>query len=91
MNSSDAENDLVVDPDQRFIIFNRYEDAAKGLDLFISFNREGSWSQPVSLDQINTSEDWELTPTLSPDGRYFFYELNGKIMQYDLDELLQSD
>lgn len=34
LNSSDAENDLVVDPDERFIIFNRYINSTKEIDLF---------------------------------------------------------
>ena len=90
LNSADAENDLVVDPDEQFIIFNRYVDADRSLDLFISFNKGNTWSKPVALDILNSNEAWELTPTLSPDGNYFFYELEGKIMQIELKKLLKS-
>lgn len=84
INSRDEENDLVVDPDERFIIFNRYFHDSKALDLFISFKKNNEWGVPENLKRINQVDRWELTPTLSPDGKYFFYELDGKIMQIDL-------
>ena len=89
LNSAHTENDLVVDPEEGFIIFNRYIDSTNALDLYISFSNGKEWSTPVLLEQINQTDEWELTPTLSPDGNYFFYELNGKIMQYELAKLLK--
>ncbi len=91
LNSSDEENDLVVDGEERFLIFNRYFHSTQGLDLFISFKRNNGWTTPRLLDNINTSDGWELTPTLSPDGKYFFYELNGIIMQIDLAYLIYPE
>ena len=91
LNSSDEENDLVVDPDERFIIFNRYFHSNRELDFYISFNVEDEWTVPRLLDNINTSEGWELTPSLTPDGNYFLYELNGTIMQVDLGSLIYPE
>lgn len=91
LNSSDAENDLVVDPDERFIIFNRYINSTKEIDLFISFKKANQWTTPRKLDNINSADNWELTPTLSPDGKYFFYELNHNIMQINLGVLIYTD
>ena len=91
LNSSDAENDLVIDPDERFIIFNRYFDATGELDLFISFRRGDEWTPPRKLDIVNSLDDWELTPTLSPDQKYFFYELKNDIMQIDLTALIHPE
>lgn len=90
LNSSDVENDLVVDPEERFIIFNRYLHETREIDLFISFNQDEGWTPPRKLDNIN-SEKWELTPTLSPDGNYFFFELDNQIMQIDLVALIYED
>jgi len=90
INSPDAENDLVIDPDEKFMIFNRYIASTGELDLYIAFREHDSWQQPMLLGLINQEDEWELTPTLSPDRRYFFYELNGKIMQIELKKLLQS-
>lgn len=83
LNSADAENDLVVDPDERFIIFNRYIESTREVDLFIAFREEGNWSSPRKLDRISLPGRWELTPSLSPDGRYFFFEVDHRIMQVD--------
>lgn len=90
LNSQDAENDLVVDPQERFIIFNRYLFDSRDIDLYISFNQQGGWTTPRKLDNINTDK-WELTPTLSPDGNYFFFELDSQIMQVDLAVLIYED
>ncbi|GJM35270.1 MAG: hypothetical protein DHS20C18_42710 [Saprospiraceae bacterium] len=89
LNSPDVENDLVVDPNEEFLIFNRYIDASKEMDLYISYKEGNDWKTPRKLHKINSPDKWELTPTLSPDGKYFFYELDGKIMQIDLSELNQ--
>jgi len=90
LNSSDVENDLVVDPDERFIIFNRYINTTKEIDLYISFRKGGEWATPRKLDNINSADEWELTPSLSPDGKYFFYELKHNIMQIDLASLIYT-
>lgn len=91
LNSVHEENDLAVDPEERFIIFNRYIHATKSIDLFISYNKNGAWSDPKALININKDNQWELTPTISPDGNYFFYEVEGRIMQIDLDIIVQID
>jgi len=91
INSENSENDLVVDPDEKFIIFNRYIDSTRELDLYISHKHGNNWKKPIPLDILNHQDEWELTPSLSPDGKYFFYELNGKIMQFELGKLLQSN
>lgn len=83
INSTDAENDLVVDPKERFIIFNRYLAAENEISLFVSYKDGEVWSKPEFIG-INKNEVWELTPSLSPDGNYFFYEIDGIIMQVDL-------
>ena len=48
-------------------------DARGGFDLYISYNRNGAWSKPVNLgDKINSAGN-EYSPTISPDGKYFFW------------------
>ncbi len=82
LNSKDSENDLFVDPQERFMILNRYLFDAKEIELFISYNENGIWSEPKPISSINKTGVWELTPTLSPDGRYLFMEVNGEIQIY---------
>jgi len=91
LNSSEAENDLVVDPDERFVIFNRYIKTTNEIDLHISFRKGNEWTVPRKLDNLNLADAWELTPTLSPDGKYLFYELKHNIMQIDLASLIYAE
>ncbi len=79
LNSSDSENDLTIHPKEEFIIFNRYLFSSKEIELFISYNKNGIWTEPKPLSSINKKGVWELTPTLSPDGNYFLYEKDGRI------------
>jgi len=88
LNTEHSENDLVVHPQEKFIIFNRYHMTEKTLDLWISFRENGEWQPPELLDQVNQDDQWELTPTLSPDGRYFYYEKNGEIICQQLNGIL---
>lgn len=88
INSPEVENDLVIDPTEQFIIFNRYIDSTKEIDLYIAKKEDDEWQEPIKLDELNQSQQWELTPSLSPDGKYFFYELDNKIMQISLNSLL---
>ncbi len=48
-------------------------DGLGGLDLFVSYNRNGAWTKPVNLgDKIN-SPRLEYSPKISPDGKYFLW------------------
>lgn len=88
LNSEHSENDLVVDPDERFIIFNRYEKSKNEIDLFISFLNNGVWSRPTPLHAINQDGIWELTPTLSIDGGLLYCEVENRIQCFRLDTIL---
>jgi hypothetical protein len=89
LNSADSENDLTIDPLERFVVFNRYLFDAKEVDLFISSNKGGSWSVPVPLNKVNKAGVWELTPTLPPDGTYLLLEVDGKIQVSLMDDILE--
>ncbi|QSE99155.1 TolB family protein [Fulvivirga lutea] len=90
LNTTDSENDLVIDPDEKFIIFNRYSFETGELDLFISFNEEGNWSEAQPLTQINEKGVFELTPTLSTDKKYFYYEVEGRVHCLLLETILKK-
>lgn len=69
-----------VDPEERFILFSN--SPARGVlhDLYIALKQaDGTWSDPIRLnDKINTSGK-ETNPTLSPDGKYMFFGRNEDI------------
>ncbi len=91
INSANEENDLVVDPQERFIIFNRYDHDTQSIDLWITFKESGEWNTPRKLDHINSADIWELTPSLDPSTQFFFWESESKIWQIDLDQLIYAD
>jgi Tol biopolymer transport system component len=89
LNSADDENDLCVDPDERFLIFNRYINSNGEIQLYISRKVGETWSSPKLLTRIEKRENWELTPTLSPDGKYFYYEVNSNICRVEMAALFK--
>ena len=76
VNSETGEWNLMVAPDERYIIFEasgRAENKSPYGDLYISYRQEdGPWSQPINLEALNTTGS-NLMPRLSPDGRYLFF------------------
>ena len=89
LNSADSENDLTISSDGSTMIFNRYMMDTGEISLWISFWKQNAWSEPQLLDNINQSGQWELTPTLTPDGQYFLYELEGKIKVMPVNEVIK--
>jgi len=65
-----------VAPDESYIIWDSRREGGYGTsDLYISFRTvEGSWGPAINLgDKINTS-DAENYPTVSPDGKFLFFD-----------------
>ena len=71
--------DLFVSPDESYFIISGREPVEKGefgmLDLYVIFRDSNeTWSKPFSLGtEINTCQGSENCPTVSPDGKYFFF------------------
>ena len=64
-----------VEPDERYMIFESNKAGGYGMnDLYISFkDDEGKWTNPTNLGaKINTSDE-DSCPSISPDGKYFFF------------------
>jgi hypothetical protein len=92
LNSSFNENDLCIDPEERFIIFNRYFERTNNLKFFLSVRtKTGGWTKPRELTQLERSYDYELTPTLSHDGKYFYYEVNSNILRVETKSLFSRE
>jgi Tol biopolymer transport system component len=67
-------SDPCIAPDESYLIFMgaRKVDADNS-DLYISFNNNGVWDEPVKMgNQINTNAN-EYSPFLSPDSKYLFF------------------
>jgi len=64
-----------VAKDESFIVFDYFADTLRNQnDIFIAFkDKQGKWTNPISLSsQINTTYS-ESCPTLSPDEKYLFF------------------
>jgi len=75
INTQFNEFEPLIAPDESFLIFmaGGRADGRGGLDLYITYNRNGNWTKPLNLgDKINSSGN-EYSPTISPDGKYFFW------------------
>lgn len=75
LNSEFNEGDAVIAPDQSFIILTitgRPDDAGMG-DLYISEQKDGVWTSPRHLPPAINSPALEFCPSLSPDGRHFYF------------------
>ncbi len=82
--------DPCIATDESYMIFTSAREAdADNVDLYISFNNNEIWSEPVRMgNQINTEAN-EYGPFLSPDGSYLFFVRHdgekGDIYWVDLD------
>jgi hypothetical protein len=76
INTAYDETDVLVAPDESFLIFTSVDrpDGFGNGDLYVSFrNGDGRWTAAQNMgEHINTASS-EFSPTLSPDGRYFFF------------------
>lgn len=75
INSQFNEFEPLIAPDESFMIFmaGGRADGHGGLDLFISYNRNGAWTKPANLGEKINSSGNEYSPAISPDGKYFFW------------------
>jgi len=64
-----------VPPDESYLVFSSNREGGSGAwDLYISFRSEdGRWSRPVNMGASINSESQERFPSVSPDGKYFFF------------------
>jgi Tol biopolymer transport system component len=72
INSQGLDHCPYIAPDESYLIFSRMDNTGAG--FYISFrNKDGQWQQPARLD----GELEGVCPTVSPDGKYFFYSSDG--------------
>ncbi|WP_291723345.1 hypothetical protein [Bernardetia sp.] len=85
INTNRYEADVFVAPDESYLIFCAiHRDGLGRGDLYISFkNESGKWSEAVNMGDTINSENHELCPFVSKDGKYFFYTSNEDIYWVD--------
>lgn len=75
INTQFNEFEPLIASDESFLIFmaGGRAEARGGFDLYISYNRNGAWTKPTNLGDLVNSSGNEYSPTISPDGKYFFW------------------
>ncbi len=81
VNTLRYEADVFVDPNETYIIFcaKRKDSLGRG-DLYISFkDTDGNWTSSINMGNKINTENHELCPFVSNDGKYLFYTSNQDI------------
>ncbi|MBN2796928.1 MAG: exo-alpha-sialidase [Clostridia bacterium] len=69
VNTSQLEFCPNIAPDQSFLLFSRIEDHSSPAHLYISYATEDSWTEPVSIENVEEC----ISPIVTPDGKYVIY------------------
>lgn len=78
INSGRQLNHPFIAPDESYLIWDAIKAEGYGdSDIYISFKQEdGSWGEALNLgDKVNT-EAWEACASVTPDGKYLFFNRN---------------
>lgn len=62
-----------VSPDEQLLVLVGPGSGPRDSDLFVSFNRDGEWSDPRRLAEPVNSRSVEHDPSFSPDGRTLYF------------------
>ena len=74
VNSDRNDFEGFIAPDESYLILMTGRAGGLGAtDLWVTYNRAGSWTTPVALGAGVNSAASEYSPGLSPDGRTFFW------------------
>jgi Tol biopolymer transport system component len=75
INSGADEYEPCIAPDESFLVFmaaGRPDDTGGG-DLYISYRKDGAWTPARNLGPTINRRGLDISPYLSPDGKYFFF------------------
>jgi len=67
-----------IAPDESYIIFDGKRPSGYGdCDLYISFNKNGTWTEAYNLGPEINTDQCEMTASVSPDGTHLFFHRGG--------------
>ncbi|MGB5236313.1 MAG: hypothetical protein WBM43_12725 [Flavobacteriaceae bacterium] len=68
-----------ISPDESYILYDGEGSSGYGdNDLYISFNKNGSWTKAINLGSEVNTDQTEMCPSVSPDGKYLFFHRGGE-------------
>lgn len=74
-----------IAPDESYLLFDSEREGGYGdSDIYISFRQQNdTWGNPINLgDEVNT-EAWEASASVTPDGKYLFFNRNMGSKNYE--------
>lgn len=82
INTPAQEFEAWVAPDESFMILaaSGRPDSHGAYDLYVSRSCNGSWQPPTNLGEPINSSGWDLSPRLTPDGKYFLFTSNRSVL-----------
>lgn len=78
INTGTQLNHPFIAPDESYLLWDaKREDGHGNSDIYISFKqKDGSWGNAINLgDKVNT-DAWEAAASVTPDGKYLFFNRN---------------
>lgn len=85
INTGTYVNHPFIAPDESYLIWDAKREGGYGdSDIYISFRQhDGSWGDAINLgDKVNTSA-WEASASVTPDGKYLFFNRNMGSANYE--------
>lgn len=77
VNAARTQFNACIAPDESYLIIPSYglKETVGGIDYYVCFrNEDDTWTSPINLgDKINTAGSSEYSPSITPDGKYFFF------------------
>jgi len=68
-----------IAPDESYIIYDGERSSGFGdNDLYISFNKNGTWTKSYNLGPKINTDQTEMCASVSPDGKYLFFHRGGE-------------
>nr|NQU93338.1 PD40 domain-containing protein [Bacteroidota bacterium] len=66
---------IYVAPNESFLLFSaRHKDGFGSLDIYVCFKtKDDKWGTPINMGEKVNTDKIERFPTVSPDGKYFFF------------------
>jgi hypothetical protein len=63
-----------VAPDESYLLLGSFAlDSLGNADIYVSYNRQGSWSKPVNLGPPINTRARDYSPRISPDGKFLLF------------------
>jgi hypothetical protein len=85
INLDKSVGDPFISPNEDYLIFRgtNLENTVGSLDLYISFNMDNKWSEPLNLGEPINSKARELCPFVTADGKLFIFASNRLLNDFE--------